>query len=189
METSNYIYKKKAMDTPELTRRDFLKGLLKSKSKIITGQCFFPDKCVDSKSMLTSPKRTACKECDLPIHDKCEIDNGLILAKTFYCCYDCMRDDEMISAAYTLKYATFHDDEEYVCYLSEHGKRQDAVSKFMVSIMGDKLEPSKDYGSIIIHKGSKLGTNDENFPIFQRRLLIMYYYITPNKMKRVINYY
>ena len=40
--------KKKAIGTPELTRREFRKGLLKSKSKIVTGQCIFADKCVDS---------------------------------------------------------------------------------------------------------------------------------------------
>ena len=52
---------KKGIGTPELTRWEFRKGLLKSKSKIVTGQCIFADKCVDSKSMLTGPKRTACK--------------------------------------------------------------------------------------------------------------------------------
>ena len=121
-----------------------MKSLLTSKSKIVTGQCIFADKCVGSKSMLTGPKRTACKECDLPIHDKCAIVNGLMLVKNFYCCYDCMRDDEMISAGYPFKCATLYDDEEYVCYLSEHGRSQDIVSKFMESIMGDKSEPSKD---------------------------------------------
>ena len=91
-----------------------MKSLLKSKSKIVTGQCIFADKCVDSKSMLTGPKRTACKECELPINEKCAITNDFMLQKNLYCCYDCMRDDEMISAGYPFKCATFHEDEEYV---------------------------------------------------------------------------
>ena len=76
--------KKKAIGTPELTRREFLKYLLKSKMKIVTGQSIFVDKYDDSKSLLTGPKRTACKECDLPIHVKCAIANELKLDKHFY---------------------------------------------------------------------------------------------------------
>ena len=76
--------KKKSIGTPGLTRRDFLKGLLKSKMKIVTGQCIFVDKCVDSKSILTGPKRTVCKECDLLIHVMCAIANDLNLDKHFY---------------------------------------------------------------------------------------------------------
>ena len=53
--------KRKAIGTPELTRWEYLKSLLKSKSKIVTGQCIFADKCIDSKSMLTGPKRSTCK--------------------------------------------------------------------------------------------------------------------------------
>ena len=73
--------KKKVIGVPELTRREFLKGLLTLKSNIVTGQCMFADKCADSKSILTGPKRTACKECDLPIHVKCAIANALKLDK------------------------------------------------------------------------------------------------------------
>ena len=53
-----------------------------------------------------------------------------------------MRDDEMISKCCPLKCVTRHDDEEYVCYLSEHDKIQDVISKFMESIMGNKFQPS-----------------------------------------------
>ena len=35
--------------------------------------------CFDSESILTGPNRTAYKECDLPIHVKCAIANGLKL--------------------------------------------------------------------------------------------------------------
>ena len=42
----------------------------------------------------------------------------------------------MISTGYQFKCATLYDDEEYVCYLSEHDKSQDFVSKFMESIIG-----------------------------------------------------
>ena len=58
--------------------------------------------------------------------------------------------------------------------------------------MGNKFQPSKDYDVSIIHKGSKLGADDEIFPIFpifQRSLLIMYHYIIAKKMKGVVNYY
>ena len=75
--------KKKTIGTPELTRRDFLKGLLKSRMKIVTSKFIFLDKCVDSESILTRPNRKACKECDLSIHVKCAITNGLML-KTIY---------------------------------------------------------------------------------------------------------
>ena len=75
---------KKAIGIPELTRREYLKGILKSKMKIVTGQSIFVDKYDDSKSLLTGPKRTACKECDLPIHVKCAIANELKLDKHFY---------------------------------------------------------------------------------------------------------
>ena len=110
--------KKKAIGTPELHRREYLKSLLKSKSKIVTGQCIFCDKCVDSKSMLTGPKRSSCFECELPIHKKCAIANGVMLQKNLYCCYDCMRDDEMMSVGYPFKCAIRYDNKEYVCYLS-----------------------------------------------------------------------
>ena len=92
-----------------------------------------------------------------------------MLDKNFYCCYDCMRDDEMISAGYPIKCATLHDDEEYVWYLSEHDKNQDVVSKFMEAIMGDKFEPSEDYGASIIHRGSQLRPDNEIFPIFSKK--------------------
>ena len=62
--------KKKAIGTPELHRREYLKSLLKSKTKIVIGQCIFGDKCVDSKSTLTGPKSLSCSECELPIHKK-----------------------------------------------------------------------------------------------------------------------
>ena len=41
---------KKAIGIPELTRREYLIVLLKSKMKIVTEQCIFVDKCVDSES-------------------------------------------------------------------------------------------------------------------------------------------
>ena len=82
-----------------------------------------------------------------------------------------MRDDEIISTGYPFKCAIFHDNEEYVCYLSEHEKRQDVVSKFMESIMGDKFEPSEDYGVSIVHKGSKLGADVEIFQIFLQKFI------------------
>ena len=75
--------KKKVIGTPELTRREFLKDLLKSKMKIVTGQCIFVDKYVDSKYILTGPKRTACKECGIPIDVKCAIANDLKLDNFF----------------------------------------------------------------------------------------------------------
>ena len=80
-----------------------------------------------------------------------------------------MRNDEMISVGYPFKCAILHDDEEYVCYLSEYDKSQDVVSKFMKSIMGDKFEPSKDYGARIIHRGTQLDPDDESFPIFSKK--------------------
>ena len=100
-----------------------------------------------------------------------------------------MRDDEMKSAGYTFKCATLRDDEEYLCYLSEHDKSQDVVSKFMESSMGDKFEPSKDSGAHIVHREKPLDPDGEMFQFFRRSLLIMYYYISPRKIKRVVNYY
>ena len=121
--------------------------------KIVTGQYIFVDKCVDSESLLTGPKRTAYKKCDLLIHVKCAIVNDLKLDKFFYCCYDCMRDDEMISAGYPFKCATRDDNEEYVCSLSENDKIHDVASKFMENISGNKFKHSKYYGARIVHKG------------------------------------
>ena len=37
--------------------------------------------------------------------------------------------------------------------------------------MGDKFEPSKDYGATIIHRGSKLGADDEIFLIFSNKFV------------------
>ena len=70
-----------AIGTPELTRRKFLNGLLKTRMKFVTGKCILVDKCVDFDSILTRPNRKACKDCDLPIHVKCAIVNGLMLEK------------------------------------------------------------------------------------------------------------
>ena len=75
--------KKKAIGTPELHRREYLKSLLQSKSKIVTGPCIFGDKCVDSKSILNGPKRSSCFECKIPIHEKSTIANGVTLKKTY----------------------------------------------------------------------------------------------------------
>ena len=85
---------------------------------------------------MTVPNRTAYKEYDLPIHAKCTIANDLKLDKKNYCCYDCMRDDEMISAGYPFKCATRYDNEEYLCYLSEDDKIQDVISKFTEMTVG-----------------------------------------------------
>ena len=74
--------KKRAICTPELKRREYFKGLLKSRMKIVTGKCIVVHKCVDSESLLTGPNRTACKECDLPIHIKYAIANDLKLDKS-----------------------------------------------------------------------------------------------------------
>ena len=75
--------KKKAIGTTELHRREYLKNLLESKSKVVTGPCIFGDKCVDSKSILNGPKRSSCFECELPIHQKCTIANGVMFKKTY----------------------------------------------------------------------------------------------------------
>ena len=65
--------------TPELTRRKFLKGLLKTRMKFVTGKCILVDKCVNFDSILTGSNRKACKDCDLPIHVKSAITMGLVL--------------------------------------------------------------------------------------------------------------
>ena len=38
--------KKREIGTPGLARREYLKGLFKSRMKIVTGKCIFVDKCV-----------------------------------------------------------------------------------------------------------------------------------------------
>ena len=133
--------KKKTIDTPELTRREFLKDLLKSRMKIVTGKCIFVDKCVDSELILTGPNRKSCKDCDLPIHGKCAIANSLMLDKAIYCAYDCMRDDKMISAGYPFKRATRYDDEEFIWNLGEVDTIQDVISKFMEIMVGKTFQP------------------------------------------------
>ena len=76
-----------------------------------------------------------------------------------------MRDDEMISAGYPFICTTLHDNEAYVYYLSEQDKSQDIISKFMELVIGDRFDPSKDYGACIVHRGKSLGPDDEIFPI------------------------
>ena len=68
--------KKRAIGTPKLPRREFLKSLLKSRMKIVTSKCIFVDKYIDSESILTGPNRKVFKEIDLPIHVKCAIAMG-----------------------------------------------------------------------------------------------------------------
>ena len=63
-----------------------------------------------------------------------------------------MRDDEMISTGCPFKCVTRHDDEEYVCYLSEDDKIQDVFSKFIETILGKQFKPLKDYGARIVHR-------------------------------------
>ena len=75
--------KKKAIGTTELHRREYLKNLLESKSKVVTGPCIFGDKCVDSKFILNGPKCSSCFKCKIPIHEKCAIGNGVTLKKTY----------------------------------------------------------------------------------------------------------
>ena len=70
--------KKNAIGTPELTRGGFLKGLLKSRMKIVTEKFIFVDKCVDSEFIVIGPNR-ACKDCDLSTHVKCTIAYSLML--------------------------------------------------------------------------------------------------------------
>ena len=163
--------KKKAVGTPELVKREHLKNLLDSKSKDITGQCIFGDKCDDSKSFLIGPKCSSCFKCKIPIHEKCTIANGVTLKNNFYCCYDCMRDDEMKDAGYSFQFSTIHEDEEYVCYLSKHDKSKDIDSKFLESIMGDKFKPSKDYGVSVICNGRKLGADVDISGIFTMKFV------------------
>jgi len=163
--------KKKAIGTPELVRREYLKNLLDSKSKVITGQCIFGDQCDDSKSFLNGPKCSSCFKCKIPIHEKCAIANGVVLKNNFYCCYDCMRDDEMKDAGYSFQFSTIHEDEEFVCYLSKHDKSKDIVSQFLESIMGNKFKPTKDYGVSVICKGKKLGADDDISGIFTTKFV------------------
>ena len=103
-----------------------------------------------------------------PIYVKCAIANDLKLEKMFYCCYECMRDNEMISAVYPFKCVTRYDNEEYICYLNENDKIQDVVPKFMETILGDKFQPSKDYSARVVHRGKLLCPVDKIFPIFSK---------------------
>ena len=163
--------KKKAIGTPELVRREHLKNLLDSKSKVITGQCIFGDQCDDSKSFLIGPNCSSCFKCKIPIHKKCAIANGVTLTNNFYCYYDCKRDDEMKDAGYSFQFSTIHEDEEYVCYLSKRDKSKDIVSQFLESIMGNKFQPTKDYGVSVICKGKQLGADDDISGIFTTKFV------------------
>ena len=109
-----------------------------------------------------------------PIYVKCAIANDLKLEKMFYCCYECMRDNEMISAVYPFKCVTRYDNEEYICYLNENDKIQDVVPKFMETILGDKFKPSKDYSARVVHRGKYYVQLMIFFQFFRRRMLIMY---------------
>ena len=151
--------KKRAIGTTELHRREYLKNVLESKSKVVAGKCILGDQCGDSKSFLNGPNCSSCFKCKIPIHEKCAIANVVMLKNNFYCCYDCMRDDEMKDAGYSFQFSTIHEDEEFVCYLSKHDKSKDIVSKLLELIMGDKFKPSKDYGVSVLCKERKLGAD------------------------------
>ena len=86
-----------------------------------------------------------------------------------------MRDDEIISADYPFKCVTLHDNEEYVCYLSEHNKIKDVVSTFIESIMSNKFEHSKYYEARIVHRRKPLGPVSEIFKLLRKHLLIIKY--------------
>ena len=163
--------KKKAIGTPELVKREYLKSLLESKSKVVAGKCILGDQCGDFKSFLNGPNCSSCFKCKIPIHEKCAIANGVTLKNNFYCCYDCMRDDEMKDAGYSFQFSTIHEDEEFVCYLSKHDKSKDIVSKLLESIMGDKFNPSKDYGVSVVCRGKQLGADDDISGIFTMKFV------------------
>ena len=95
-----------------------------------------------------------------------------------------MRDDEMINAGYSFKFATIHEDEEYVCYLSKHDKSKDIVSKFLESIMGDKFKPSEDYGVSVVFKGSKLDADIDILGMFTMKFVnkVLLYHSKKNDM-------
>ena len=82
-----------------------------------------------------------------------------------------MRDDEMKDAGYSFQFSTIHEDEEFVCYLSKHDKSKDIVSKLLESIMGDKFNPSKDYGVSVVCRGKKLGADDDISGIFTMKFV------------------
>ena len=92
-----------------------------------------------------------------------------------------MRDNEILSSGYPFKSASRYDNEEYVCCLSENDKIQGVVSKLMETILRKKIKPSKDNCARIVHRGKRLCPVDEIFPIFRRRLLIIYCYFSPKK--------
>ena len=163
--------KKKAIGTPELVRREYLKNLLNSKSKVVTGQCIFGDQCDDSKSFLIGPNCSSCFKCKIPIHKKCAIANGVTLKNNFYCYYDCKHDDEMKAAGLSFQFSTIYEEEEYVCYLGKRDKSKDIVSQFLESIMGNKFQPTKDYGVSVICKGKKLGADDDISGIFTTKFV------------------
>ena len=163
--------KKKAIGTPELVRREYFKNLLESKSKVVTGPCIFGDKCVDSKFILNGPKCSSCFKCKIPIHKKCAIANGVKLKNNFYCYYDCKHDDEMKAAGLSFQFSTIYEEEEYVCYLGKRDKSKDIVSQFLESIMGNKFQPTKDYGVSVICKGKQLGADDDISGIFTTKFV------------------
>ena len=67
--------------------------------------------------MLVGLNGVCCKECSLPIHQKCSISLGLAIRYQYYYCRDYRVGEKMTGDGYPYNFVTFYENEEYFCFL------------------------------------------------------------------------
>ena len=96
-----------------------------------SGPCYLGKTCIDNNCILIGLNGVCCKKCSIPIHKKCSISLDFVIRDHYYCCHDYYLGEQMTGDGYPYKFVTFHENEEYFCFL----KIDDTVNEMIVEFL------------------------------------------------------
>ena len=65
----------------------------KTSSKIVEGECYLMDDCIDQNGILCFTGSFCCDHCCIPVHEKCVSGSGSVRNDNLFCCHECMTED------------------------------------------------------------------------------------------------
>ena len=118
--------------------------------------CYLGNKCMDNNCILIGLNCVCCKKCSIPIGKKCSISIDFVIRDNYYCCHDCYIGEQMTGDGFPYKFVTFHENEEYFCFLRVEDTIKEMIDDFLQIILGSKYSSSQDYGAQIMFSGKIL---------------------------------
>ena len=79
----------KTVLSSETIRRIHLYGLKKNSSEVERGVCYYLDKCLDKNGIFCGTGSVFCKNCFIPVHEKCVINTKLKFEGILFCSTEC----------------------------------------------------------------------------------------------------